>query len=74
MDLELKMASVEAVPVARAAAILGRTRRTIYRKLKLGLLEQVPRKGRIWVSLRSISALQHDEYGATEQFDLFKDL
>jgi len=67
--LHHRLSSLPALPVDRAAAILNINRRTVYRKMLLGELETVLRRGRKFVTARSISAYLKREYGSTAQFN-----
>lgn len=67
--IKMALDEIPAVPPARAAALLGVAVRTVYRKLDLGQLERVPRRGKSWVSARSIQRLLQHAYGESADFD-----
>jgi hypothetical protein len=61
---------LEAVPAIRAAGLLGVDRKTIYRWIDLGKLEMIRRKGKAWISVRSIEARMNERYAGTQEFDV----
>lgn len=73
LEVSKKLESIEAVAPARAATVLGVSPRTIYRRLKIGVLEQVPFRGRIGVSVRSLLRQLEERYGSTREFNLLEE-
>jgi hypothetical protein len=74
INLKASLDQIEAVPPARAAALLGVSVRTVYRRLGAGRLEQVPRHGRGWVSVRSLERELESRYASTQDFNALDDI
>jgi hypothetical protein len=70
VGFQKQMESLEAVPAIRAASLLGVDRKTIYRWIDLGKLEMIRRKGKAWISVRSIEARMNERYAGTQEFDV----
>jgi len=74
VDFQQEIERIEAVPAIRAATILGVDRKTIYRWIENSKLEMIRRKGKAWISLRSIRARLSERYLGTPEFNIQSDL
>jgi Helix-turn-helix domain len=68
--LKTEISSVPAVPKTRAAAELGVSLSSIYRLVKKGRLEALPRGTKNWISVRSLLNFVQRRYHASDGFDL----
>ena len=74
LELRRGIQALEAVPPGRAAEILDVSRRSVYRKIENGELESIIRKGKKWVTVRSIIRYIKDNYSSTPQFNILEAL
>lgn len=60
---------IEAVPIDEAAYKLGVHKTTVHRMVRLGELEAILRRGKRWITVRSILHLTTNSYGPTANFN-----
>ncbi len=72
--LDERMSAEPVVTVPEAAKILGVAPRTVYRHLSIGSLEHLHRRGRRFVTKRSIALFLEERYGPTERLNLLQEV
>jgi hypothetical protein len=65
---------IPAVPIKRAAEILEVDEKTVRNRIDRGDLEGIPRKGTMWVTLRSIKKYLSDRYRPTADFNVWHEV
>lgn len=66
--------ALQAIPVGEAASRLGIHKASVYRLIKTGQLETIPRMGKPWVTARSLLAFSTENYSATSKHNVLAEL
>jgi hypothetical protein len=74
LQLKHMLDRIEVIAPKRAAELLDVNVRTVYRRLDDGKLEAISRRGKLWVSLRSIHRYLEEGYGSTTAFNVLENL
>ena len=69
LALRKRMDGMDAVPVRRAAEIVQLGLSRVYKLIEVGKLEGVHKKGKLWVTWRSLSRFLVYEYHGTSDFN-----